>query len=98
MKKKSDLLIAPLGEGGLLLIAAAISWAVHRPLIFASLGPTIYELVEQPQQKSGRTYNVVMGHFVAIAAGYFSVWVLNAWNSPRVAQAGFVAGDEYGHA
>lgn len=74
------------------MIAAPVAWAVHQPLIFASLGPTIYELVEQPQQKSARTYNLIMGHVVAIAAGLFRRWVLNAWDSPKVAQAGFVAG------
>jgi HPP family len=90
-KKKSELLIAPIGEGGLLLIAGAIGWGTHQPFIFASLGPTIYEIIEQPQQKSARTYNVIAGHFVAIGAGYFALWVLNAWNSPGVASAKFVS-------
>lgn len=91
MKSERDLLIAPLGEGALLLVVAAIGWATRQPLVFASLGPTIYEMVEQPEQKSAKTYNVIVGHFVAIAAGYFSLWALHAWNSPKVASAGFVS-------
>ena len=90
MKKKSDLLVAPLGEGGLLLLAGALGWAAHQPLIFASLGPTIYELIEMPQQRSARTYNIITGHFVGIACGYFGLWAMHAWKSPAVASAQFV--------
>src|SRR6185312_11137105 len=45
---KKDSLIAPLGEAVLILIVSIIGWASHQPLIFASLGPTAYELVEKP--------------------------------------------------
>lgn len=43
-------LLATLGEGGLILVVGAASWAAHMPLIFASLGPTAYELVEKPMR------------------------------------------------
>ena len=49
MKNLADLVWATLGEGGLVLALAAIGWATNQPLIFASLGPTAYELVEQPK-------------------------------------------------
>ena len=91
MKRKYDLLVAPLGEGVLLLVAGAIAWAAHQPLIFASLGPTIYEMIEQPHQRSARTYNVIAGHFLGIASGFFALWVTQAWNSPGVASARFVS-------
>ena len=54
LKRTEDLLWATLGEGGLVLALAAIGWAARQPLIFASLGPTAYELVEQPQVRSAR--------------------------------------------
>jgi hypothetical protein len=90
--KKKELLIAPAAEGALILVLAAIGWATRTPLIFASLGPTAYEMIEQPTQKSARPYNVIAGHFVALGAGFFALWVLNAWSSPKVAASGFVAG------
>ena len=90
MQKRVDVLIAPLGEGALLLAAAAVGWLTRQPLVFASLGPTIYELVEQPKSKSARTYNVIAGHFVGIAAGFFALWLLNAWDTPKVPSAGGV--------
>jgi CBS domain-containing membrane protein len=92
MPKKADLLITPLGEGGLLLVVAAIGWATWQPLVFASLGPTIYELVEQPQQQSAKTYNVIAGHFVGIGAGYLGLWAAHAWSSPAVMSSKFVPG------
>ena len=49
LNRRADLLWATLGEGGLILVLGAIGWATKQPLIFASLGPTAYELVEQPQ-------------------------------------------------
>jgi|SRR5579883_2231782 len=79
-----------LGEGGLILALAAVGWASGQPLIFASLGPTAYELVEEPQMKSARAYNVIVGHLVGLGAGFFALFVLNAWSAPKVMSAGFV--------
>jgi len=83
--------LAILSEGGLLFAVGAAGWAIHMPLIFTSLGPTAYELVEKPNAPSARSYNVIVGHFIALGAGFLSLWLLDAWNSPKVAMAGFVA-------
>ena len=79
---RRDLWIAPLSEVGLLFVAAAIGWAVRRPLIFASLGPTAYELVETPERRSAHPYNVVVGHLVGVLAGFLALWITNAWHTP----------------
>lgn len=91
MNKRADLFWATLGEGGLILTLAAIGWMTKQPLIFASLGPTAYELVEQPQLKSARAYNIVVGHFIALAAGFLAIYVVNAWAAPNVLAAGVVS-------
>ena len=90
MTKGKNLLYASLGEGALILLMGAIALAVRRPLIFASLGPTAYELVEKPLAPSARTYNIIVGHMVGLGAGLFSLWLLAAWNAPKVASTGFV--------
>lgn len=82
---------ATISEGGLILAVGAIGWAAHVPLLFASLGPTAYELVEKPNTPSARVYNIIVGHVVAMSAGFLSLWILNAWSSPKVAAAGFVS-------
>jgi hypothetical protein len=81
---RRELILAPLCEAALLFIASAIAWGTRRPLIFASLGPTAYELVETPERKSARPYNVVVGHLVAVLAAFLSLWVTNSWASPAI--------------
>lgn len=78
MKASRDLWIAPAGEGLLILVAALFGWAVSQPFIFASLGPTAYELVEQADKPSARPYNVIVGHGIGVLAGLLGVWVTHA--------------------
>ncbi|HEX8895723.1 MAG TPA: HPP family protein, partial [Terriglobales bacterium] len=75
MKNRADLVWATLGEGGLVLALAIIGWATKQPLIFASLGPTAYELVEQPQMPSARPYNVIVGHLLGVGAGFLALYL-----------------------
>jgi CBS domain-containing membrane protein len=96
MTKGKNVLYASLGEGALILLMGAIALAVRRPLIFASLGPTAYELVEKPLAPSARTYNIIAGHMVGLGAGFFSLWLLAAWNAPKVASTGFVTSPPFG--
>lgn len=91
MRKQADLIWATLGEAGLVLVMSAISWAMNQPLIFASLGPTAYELVEQPHQKSARAYNIIVGHLIGLGAGFLAVYLLNAWNDPNVIATGVIS-------
>ena len=58
MRESSDVIWATAGEGGLILVIATIARGIKQQLIFASLGPTAFELVEQPLQRSARPYNV----------------------------------------
>lgn len=92
----AELFIGPLGEAMLVAAVAAIGWGTHRPLLFTSLGPTAYELVERPQQRSARPWNVVAGHLLGLAAGFFALWILGARDAPKVASAGFVPGIRVG--
>ena len=91
MKNRSDLVWATLGEGGLVLALATIGWATNQPLIFASLGPTAYELVEQPQMPSARPYNVIVGHLLGMGAGFLALYMFNAWTAPNVLATGVVS-------
>lgn len=84
MNRPLDAFWATLGEGSLILVMAAIAWAARQPLIFASLGPTAYELVEQPRLRSARTYNVIVGHFVGLGSGFLALFLFHAWTAPSV--------------
>lgn len=89
-KRAVELTTAGLGEGTLLLVIAAIGWAIHMPLIFASLGPTAYEQVEKPHTRSARPYNVLVGHFFGLGSGFLAVYLMNAWDAPHVLQTGII--------
>ena len=90
MTRDKNILFATVGEGALVVSLAAIGWAAHMPFIFPSLGPTAFEQVERPKAPSSRLYNVVIGHFVALACGFLALWLLHAWNAPVVTTAKFV--------
>jgi hypothetical protein len=57
-------------------------------MIFASLGPTAYELIEMPHRRSAGPYSLVVGHLAGVGAGFFSLWVTRAWWAPAVSGAG----------
>lgn len=86
--QRKDVFIAPICEGGLMLVIAIIGWLSHKPLIFASLGPTAYELIEQPHRKSARPYNVIVGHLISVISGLIAVYALRAWSAPSVSLSG----------
>ncbi len=81
-------MIAPLGEGFLLLVAALTGWVLHQPLVFASLGPTAYELVETPHRRSAQPYSVFIGHLVGVVSGFAAVFVAGCWGTAAVSAAG----------
>lgn len=85
---RRDLLIAPAAEAFLILAAALIGFAAHQPFVFASLGPTAYEIVETPHRRSAQPYSVIAGHLLAIASAFFALWITGAWFAPRVSASG----------
>lgn len=85
---RKDLLIAPLGEAALILIAALAGWLTRQPVIFASLGPTAYELIETPHRRSARPYCIFVGHLMGILAGLLALFLTGAWNVPAVSAGG----------
>jgi hypothetical protein len=86
--RPSDYWIAPALEATLILIVALCGWLAHQPLVFASLGPTAYELVETPERRSSRPYNIIVGNAVALVAAYAALWITHAWAAPGVSAGG----------
>jgi len=82
--ERRDLLIAPAGEAALILIVGLAGYLARQPLIFASLGPTAYELIETPHRRSARPYSIFVGHLVGVGAGYLAIFLAGAWHAPAV--------------
>ena len=79
-----DAVWAPISAGVLLLVVGVLGLVTHQPLLFPSLGPTAFLQTETPDQPSARPYNVVVGHLVALLAGFLAVWVFGAVDAPSV--------------
>lgn len=85
---KSDVVWAPLLEGALILTAGLLGLVIRQPLIFTSLGPTVYEQVETPERRSATPYSILVGHMVALGAGFVSLFILHALHTAKVAASG----------
>lgn len=83
--KKMDLVIAPLAEAALIFIAAIAAWLTQTPLVFASLGPTAFEMIETPKRPSARPYNVIVGHLIGVLSAFLALYLTQAWHTPGVA-------------
>ena len=82
--RRNDLVIAPVLEAALILVAGITAYAIHQPLFFASLGPTAFEMIETPERASARPYNVVCGHLIGVLCGFLALALTHAWSSPAV--------------
>lgn len=80
----------PLAEGALVLALGGIGIGLKLPLLFTSLGPTAYEQIEKPETKSARPYNILVGHYVALASGMIGLFIFHAFHDPVSASAGYL--------
>jgi CBS domain-containing membrane protein len=85
---RRDLLIAPVGEAFLILVAALAGWLTRQPLIFASLGPTAYELIETPHRRTARPYCIFVGHLVGVGSAWLALFAARASHTPPVSGSG----------
>ncbi len=60
------------------------AWKTHQPLLFASLGPTAFELIEAPKRQTARAWNVIAGHAIGLLSGFAALEVTHAWAAPAV--------------
>ena len=81
---RKELAIAPLCEGALILAVSVAGWLTKSPLVFTSLGPTAFELIETPNRPSARPYNVIVGHLIGVLAGFAALWMTDAWAVPGI--------------
>jgi hypothetical protein len=82
-----DQVWAPLMGGILTLIVGLLSLLAGMVWLFPSLGPTIYLQTQKPAEPASRFLNVVLGHFLGLAAGFAGIFLFNAFNDPVTLQA-----------
>lgn len=79
--RRWEWLIAPGCEAALILVVGLVAWGTRTPMLFASLGPTAYELVESPGRPTARIYNVIVGHGCGVVSGLLALLMLGQWQA-----------------
>ena len=74
-----------------LAVTGLVGILLHQPWLFPSLGPTIMVILETPAQPAAHPRNVLVGHVVAVAAGWLALVVTGLRTAPPVVQAGLDA-------
>lgn len=70
------------------LVAGALALVTGQPWLFPSLGPTAMLQTEQPTSDGSTPRNTLVGHAVALAAGYASLAVFGLRSAPPILAAG----------
>src|SRR5690348_18375062 len=74
-----------------LAVAGGVALATHQPWLFPSLGPAVMLHVEKPQAPESSPRNTLIGHAVALLAGYGFLVVCGLRDHPSVLQEGVTA-------
>lgn len=80
----ADAVWVPLATGVLVLAAGAMSLATGKPWLFAGLGPTALLVAASPGHPTTKFHTVVVGHALAIAAGWLALLLLGAGDAPTI--------------
>jgi hypothetical protein len=72
-------------------LAGLVGVLLHQPWLFPSLGPTIMVIAETPGQRAAHPRNVLIGHVVAVGAGWLALLVTGLRYAPSAVQAGLDA-------
>lgn len=76
------------GCGVAMLVAGGVALATGQPWLFPSLGPTAMLQTEQPTSDGSTPRNTLIGHAVALAAGYASLVVFGLRSTVPVMSSG----------
>jgi hypothetical protein len=90
----TDLGQAVRGFGGCavaVVVAGAAALLTHQPWLFPSLGPAVMLHVTQPRSAESSPRNTLIGHAVALIAGYVLLVVCGLSSHPSVLREGVTA-------
>ncbi|WP_433282901.1 HPP family protein [Micromonospora sp. CA-244673] len=76
------------GSAVAVVVAGAVALLTRQPWLFPSLGPAIMLHIEQPGKPESSPRNTVIGHLVALLAGYALLVVTGLADHPSALQEG----------
>jgi CBS-domain-containing membrane protein len=72
----------PLAAGVCIAVPAALAWWTGQPLVFPSLGPTIFLALTSATTVAACPRNTLLGHLVSALAGYLALTVTHLTRTP----------------
>jgi hypothetical protein len=76
------------GSAVAVAVAGAVAVVTHQPWLFPSLGPVVMLHLEKPRAPESSPRNTLIGHAVALLAGYGFLLVCGLTDHPPVIQEG----------
>ena len=76
------------GSAVAVVVAGTVAALTHQPWLFPSLGPAIMLHLEKPQSPESSPRNTLIGHAVALLAGYAALRACGLTGHPSVLQEG----------
>ena len=73
-----------------MVVSGIAALLLRQPLLFPSLGPTLYLFFETPMAQQASPRNTLIGHFVALVVGILSVWIFGLLDAPSVIEQGVI--------
>jgi len=71
----------------LILPIGVVSYVAREPLLFPSLGPTVFIQVHSPRSQAARPWNNLVGHGVGVLAAVVALWLTGDMHGHSSAQA-----------
>lgn len=62
-------------SGGAIAVVGVVGMLAHLPLLFPSLGPTIFLQAITPRARSARSWNTIVGHSIGIFAAFIALYL-----------------------
>jgi HPP family len=81
---------AALMSAAVMAIIGVLGFAFGAPILFPSLGPTIFLQTVTPNDASARIWNTLVGHAIGIAAAFAALFLFGAVHAPAAMSFGSI--------
>jgi hypothetical protein len=81
---------AALMSAAVMAIIGVLGFSFGAPILFPSLGPTIFLQTVTPNEPSARVWNTLVGHAIGVAAAFAAVFLFGADHAPAAMSFGSI--------
>jgi hypothetical protein len=89
-RRRKHAAYAALMSAAVMAIIGMLGFAFGAPILFPSLGPTIFLQTVTPNEASARIWNTLVGHAIGIAAAFAALFLFGAEHAPAAMSFGSI--------